>query len=118
LLSARIDVFSRKRLHDWQNWIRRRGRDLEVLRPRQLHRLRIRCKRYRYIVDALRPLGLRLSRRTLAFHDIARQVHGTLGDIRDLSRLRRAGGGHLPGHQRMKRKLLKRAQNLLSGGSS
>ena len=85
-----------------------------LLHRNQLHRLRIRCKRYRYVVGALQSLGVTIARQELKFNDIAKRVHAALGDLRDLKRLWRAAQKRPPGFRKSKRKqpaekLLRRA---------
>ena len=108
--SERVEVFSKTRLRDWRTAISRKGRKLGALRRQQLHRLRIRAKRYRYVVDALQALGVNVTQEDLAFCEIAKQMHAALGDLRDLKRLRRAGHGRPPGYRKGRKQLLKRAE--------
>lgn len=110
LRSERVDGFSQARLREWRNEIRRDGQRLRALRRKRLHRLRIRCKRYRYVVAALQALKVPLARQEARFCEIARQVHGALGDLRDLRRLRKAGHGRPPGYRKRKQKLLREAE--------
>jgi CHAD domain-containing protein len=105
----RIDDYSQGRLREWRKEIRRDGPHLRTLRPKLLHRLRIRCKRFRYIVAALQTLKVPLARTELTFCEVARKVHGALGDLRDLKRLRKAGHGRPPGYRMRKRNLLREA---------
>jgi len=105
----RIDDYSEGRLREWRKAIRRDGQHIRTLRPKPLHRFRIRCKRFRYIVAALQALKVPLARKELTFCEVARQVHGALGDLRDLKRLRKAGHGRLPGYRMRKRNLLREA---------
>jgi hypothetical protein len=46
----------------------------------------------------------------LKFAEIAKQVHGALGDLRDLKRLRRVARKRPPGYRETKRKLLQQAE--------
>jgi CHAD domain-containing protein len=91
LRSEPADRFSRVRLREWRNEIWRDGRHLRALGRKRLHRLRIRCKRFRYMVAALQGLKIPVSPPEAAFCAAAKQVHGDLGDLRDLIRLRKAG---------------------------
>ena len=109
LRSAHVDTYSRERLRDWRKEILRKGRHVQALRRKELHRLRIQCKRYRYILAALQTLGVTLERPELEFAEAARRVHRALGDLRDLKRLRRSAHGQPPHYRRAKRKLLQRA---------
>jgi CHAD domain-containing protein len=108
--SERIDVYSQARLRDWRNRIWREGRHLRALRRKQLHRLRIQAKHYRYVVDALQTLAIKNTREDLVFYKIAKQVHRALGDLRDLKRLRKAANNRPPGYRKRKRKLLQQAE--------
>jgi CHAD domain-containing protein len=55
--SEHIDTYAQARLHAWRATISRQGRHLRVLHRKQLHRLRIRCERYRYVLAALHSLA-------------------------------------------------------------
>ena len=105
------DAYAQARLHAWRVAISRKGRHLRSLRRKQLHSLRIQCKRYRYIVAALSGLGLPLGRQDLKFAEIAKRVHGALGDLRDLKRLRRVAQKRPPGYRKSKRKFIQMAEN-------
>ncbi|HLZ01148.1 MAG TPA: CHAD domain-containing protein [Bradyrhizobium sp.] len=94
----------------WKARISRQGRHLRALGNKQLHRLRIRCKRYRYVAGALQNLGVTIARQDLAFAEAAKRVHRTLGDLRDLKRLRKAAQGRPPGYRKSKRKQMQRAE--------
>jgi hypothetical protein len=100
--SARADIFSQRRLLSWRNKICRKGKHLQTMRSKQLHRFRIRCKHYRYIGDSLRSLGIPLSDRDLAFCKIAKRAHRDFGDIRDLRRFRKVTHGRPLGYRRQK----------------
>jgi len=97
------------RLREWRNEISRKGRHLRSLRRKPLHRLRIRSKHYRYMVEALLKLDIPVSREDYSFCEIARRVHQTLGDLRDLKQFRRAVGRRPPHYRKRKRKLMRRA---------
>jgi CHAD domain-containing protein len=108
--SEQADTYARARLHAWRAAISREGRHLRILHRKQLHRLRIQCKRYRYVVAALRCLGVPLARQDLKFSEIAKRVHGALGDLRDLKRLRRVAQKRPPGYRKSKRKFIQMAE--------
>jgi len=108
--SERVDAYAHARLHAWLIGISREGRHLRILHRKQLHRLRIRCKHYRYIVTALQRLGLTIARQDLKFSETAKRIHGALGDLRDLKRLRRAVHGRPPGYRESKQKLMQKAE--------
>lgn len=108
--SERFDLYSQARLCQWRTEIGRKGRHLRTLRRKQLHRLRIQCKRYRYMVAALQLLRVNLSEQDLAFGEAAKQVHRVLGDLRDLRRLRKTVQRRPPYYRKSKRKLLRQAE--------
>jgi CHAD domain-containing protein len=110
LRSEYVDAYAPARLRTWRETISREGRHLRILHRKQLHRLRIRCKRYRYVVAALRNLGVTIAQQDLKFAGVAKQVHGALGNLRDLKRLRRAAHKKPPGYRKDKRKLLRLAE--------
>jgi CHAD domain-containing protein len=110
LRSERIDLYSRAKLCQWRTEIGRKGRHLRTVRRKQLHRLRIQCKRYRYMVAALQLLRVTLSEQDLGFGDTAKQVHRVLGDLRDLRRLRKTVQRRPPDYRTSKRKLLRQAE--------
>ena len=111
--SEHVDAHAQARLQAWRQAISREGRHVRLLHRKQLHRLRIRCKRYRYVVAALQGLGVTIARQELKFTEIAKRVHAALGDLRDLKRLRRVAHNKPPGYRKSKRKLLQRAEKLL-----
>jgi CHAD domain-containing protein len=108
--SEHVDAYAKARLQAWREVISREGRHVRILHRKQLHRLRIRCKRYRYVLAALRNLGVTIAQQELKFADIAKRVHGALGDLRDLKRLRRVVQKRPPGYRKSKRKLLQKAE--------
>ncbi len=108
--SERVEAYAKARLQAWREMISREGRHLRVLHRKQLHRLRIQCKRYRYVLAGLCNLGVTIARQDLTFADIAKRVHRALGDLRDLKRLRRVAQKGPPGYRWSKRKLLEQAE--------
>jgi CHAD domain-containing protein len=102
--------YSEARLLEWRDEIQHAGRHLGDLGRKRQHRLRIRCKRYRYIVDSLLSLGVGLTLQDLLFLEPAKQVHSALGDLRDLRQLRRTGDDLPPRYRARKRKLLEAAE--------
>lgn len=115
LRSERVEAFSQARLRDWRTAIRRKGRHLRRLTRKQLHRLRIRCKRYRYVLAALQNLRVNISDQDLAFGEVAKQAHRILGDLRDLRRLGKTIQRRPPHYRRTKRKLLRSAEEVFRG---
>ena len=108
--SEQVDAYANARLRAWREVISREGRRIRTLHRKQRHRLRIRCKRYRYVIAALHALGVTIARQDVKFMEIAKRVHGALGDLRDLKRLRRVAHGRPPGYRNSKKKLLLRAK--------
>jgi len=108
--SEKVDAYAQARLHAWRAAISREGRHVRILHSEQRHRLRIRCKRYRYVVAALHGLGVTIAREGLKFSETAKRVHGALGDLRDLKRLRRVARKRPPGYRKSKQKFIQRAE--------
>lgn len=109
LRSEPIDVYSQAILGDWRTEIWQKGQRLRTLRRKQLHRLRIRRKRYRYMLAALQSLQVSMPPQDLAFGEIATRAHRALGDLRDLDRLRKTAQRLPPHYRKNKRKLLEQA---------
>jgi CHAD domain-containing protein len=107
---ARVDGYIGPRLRAWRTGIWRKGRYLRALHRKQLHRLRIQCKRYRYLVATLQGLGVSVAKQDLKFLEAAKRVHGALGDLRDLKRLRRAAHDRPPGYRKSKLRLIQKAE--------
>lgn len=110
LRSEPINVYSQTSLRDWGIDLWKTGRHLRTLRRKQLHRFRIRCKRFRYILASLQTLHVNISQQDLEFGKAAKQVHRALGDLRDLSRLRKTAQRRPPQYRRSKQKLLRQAE--------
>jgi CHAD domain-containing protein len=106
-------------LDRWHARIVRKGKRLKQLGTARLHRLRIRTKRFRYMLEALTetvPLWER--GKFHHWHRPAKRLQRALGDMRDLKRLADLAGelspaGHgsrgarrPPGYRRRKKKLL------------
>lgn len=100
-------LFAETRLSKWQSAIEKLGRRLRKLSRKQQHRLRLKCKYYRYVIDSLLEFGAALPFQELLFRDVAKQVHAMLGDLRDLKRLKETGHGRPPGYRARKKKLLR-----------
>jgi CHAD domain-containing protein len=110
LSSEPIEIYGQATLRDWKTEIFQEGQRLRTLRRKQLHRLRIRCKRYRYILAALQALRVNIPQQDLSFGETAKQVHRALGDLRDLKRLRKTTQRRPPHYRRSKRKLLQQTE--------
>jgi CHAD domain-containing protein len=106
-------------LNRWHERLVRKGRHLKTLGASRRHRLRIKVKRFRYMLEALAKsvdLGGQSEWRDL--HRPAKRLQRALGDMRDLERFAgyagrspQAGNGkrgskHPPGYRRQKEKLL------------
>lgn len=116
-----LEVYGARELNRWRERLIRKGRNLETLSASRRHRLRIKVKRFRYMLEALTETVPVRGRAEL--HHLqrpAKRLHRTLGDLRDLRRFAglarspRAGDGkrhakHPPGYRRRKEKLLKAA---------
>lgn len=101
-------------LRRWHARLVRKGKRLEDLEPERRHRLRIRAKRFRYMLEALTetvPLWSRGKFQHL--HRPARRLQRALGDLRDLERLADlAGDGKRPpGYRHQCKKLLSAASD-------
>ena len=108
-----IQDYCGTRLRTWRKKIRQKGRHLATLRSAQLHRLRIQCKRYRYVVAALQATGICVPRQEIEFCKTAKQMHRSLGDLRDLDRLRDAVRSDPPGYLKRRCNLLRQAEQSL-----
>jgi len=95
----------------------RKGRRLGTLDASRRHRLRIKAKRLRYILEALTDIvGVHDCDDLRRVHRSARRLQQVLGDLRDLKRFASIGAssppveGHKhrkpPGYRRRKKKLL------------
>jgi CHAD domain-containing protein len=112
-LPEHIQDYCGTRLRTWRKKIRQKGRHLATLRSAQLHRLRIQCKRYRYVVAALQATGICVPRQEIEFCKTAKQMHRSLGDLRDLDRLRDAVRSDPPGYLKRRCNLLRQAEQSL-----
>ena len=112
-----LKAYCEQELDRWHRRLIRKGRDLETMDAAHRHRLRIRAKRLRYMLETpaeIAPVGSRDQFRRM--HGPAKRLQRTLGDHRDLERFGRLGppppedggqGEHRPpGYRRRKQKLL------------
>jgi CHAD domain-containing protein len=112
-----LKPYCRQRLKSRRARLIRKGRHLADMSARQRHRLRLKAKRYRYVLEALNgifPAGDRAKLRRL--HTPAKLLQQALGDLRDLQRLRHIGAAsprRPPGYRKRKRRLLKAAHAAL-----
>lgn len=103
-------------LERWRARLVRNGKRLKDLREGRRHRLRIRAKRFRYVIEALTETVPLWSLRNLrGLHRPAKRLQRALGDMRDLERLaelvgrlpsNRNGKPRPPGYRRRTEKLL------------
>lgn len=83
----------------------RKGKHLSSLNAARRHRLRIRAKRFRYMLEALTDVvSMRSRSEVRQVHNAAKRLQRTLGDLRDLERFARlspsAGKRRPPGYRR------------------
>ncbi|MGN6309341.1 MAG: CHAD domain-containing protein [Xanthobacteraceae bacterium] len=105
--------YCQRQLELWRARLIRKGRHLAKMGGKRRHRLRIKVKRYRYVLEALgdiRPPAARPKLRHL--HKPAKGLQRGLGDLRDLQRLRRIGATSRkpPGYAKRKQQLLAAAR--------
>ena len=115
-----LKAYCEHELDRWHRRLIRKGRDLETMNAAHRHRLRIRAKRLRYMLETptdIARVGSRDHFRRM--HGPAKRLQRTLGDHRDLERFGRLGlpppedgsqGDHQPpGYRRQKKKLINAA---------
>jgi CHAD domain-containing protein len=108
-----------RELKRWHERLIRKGRRLKTLGASRRHRLRIKVKRFRYMLEALTETVALWGRGELHhLHRPAKRLQRTLGDLRDLKRFAGLANGslqaengkrgkkHPPGYRRQKEKLL------------
>jgi CHAD domain-containing protein len=106
-------------LDRWHKRLVRKGRHLKTLSASRRHRLRIKAKRFRYMLEALRETIALLGRSEFHhLHRPAKRLQRALGDMRDLERFAGLAGGspqaedgkggkkHPPGYDHRTEKLL------------
>jgi CHAD domain-containing protein len=106
-------------LDRWHERLVRKGRHLKTLSASRRHRLRIKAKRFRYMLEALRETIALLGRSEFhRLHRPAKRLQRALGDMRDLERFAgladgspqvedgKRGKKHPPGYDRRREKLL------------
>lgn len=113
-----LQAYSARELDRWHKRLVRKGRDLKKLEAVPRHRLRIRAKRFRYMLEALKESGaLRGRGEWQHLHRPAKRLQRSLGDLRDLERFAdladrslaasgKRAGKHPPGFRRRTEKLL------------
>ena len=113
-----LDGYCKRELNRWRERLIRKGRHLENLAASRRHRLRIRGKRFRYMLEALtETVGVRGRGELRHVHGPAKRLQRALGDLRDLTRFAdlarspKAEDGKRrkkppPGYRRRKQKLM------------
>lgn len=114
-----LQPYCERQLGRWHERLIRKGKRLKTLSASRRHRLRIRAKRFRYMLEALtEPIALRDRGGWHRLHRPAKRLQRALGDHRDLERFaglagdapaaRGAGHGSKPppGYARQMEKLL------------
>jgi CHAD domain-containing protein len=113
-----LEAYSARELDRWRRQLVRKGRQLESLGGSRRHRLRIRAKRLRYMLELLTDtVPLRCRKQLGHVHLVARRLQRVLGDLRDLERFARLGGpakvrspaDEPPDYRRRRKKLLRAA---------
>ena len=82
-----LDGYCKRELNRWRERLIRKGRYLEDLTASRRHRLRIRAKRFRYMLEALTvTVAVRGRGELKHVHGPAKRLQRALGDLRDLTR--------------------------------
>lgn len=82
-----LQAYCARELNRWRRRLIRKGRHLSTLGAARRHRLRIRAKRFRYMLEALTNIFTTRSRAEIRrMHSAAKRLQRTLGDLRDLRR--------------------------------
>ncbi|MEH2627029.1 CHAD domain-containing protein [Bradyrhizobium sp. AZCC 1719] len=82
-----LQSYCARELNRWHERLVRKGRHLKALGESRRHRLRIRVKRFRYMLEALTETVALQSRGELHhLHRPAKRMQRALGDLRDLRR--------------------------------
>jgi len=102
-----LQDYCTRELGRWHKRLVRKGRHLKTLGASPRHRLRIKAKRFRYILEALRETdALQKPAEWRRLHRPAKQLQRTLGDLRDLARVAELAAGSPPGYRRRTEELL------------
>jgi CHAD domain-containing protein len=87
-----LKAYCERELNRWRRRLIRKGRRLESLGASDRHRLRIRAKRFGYMLEALTDIVPLFDRGEFRrVHKPAKRLQRTLGDLRDLKRFARPG---------------------------
>ena len=114
-----LQAYCASELHRWHERLARKGRHLKTAGASRRHQLRIKAKRFRYMLEALtETIDLRGRTERLRLQRPAKRLQRALGDLRDLERLAglargspqaedgKRGKKHPPGYPRRRQKLL------------
>jgi CHAD domain-containing protein len=114
-----LQSYCARELGRWHERLVRKGRHLKTLGASRRHRLRIKAKRFRYVLEALMEAdALRGRGEFHRLHRPAKRLQRALGDMRDLERFAGLASGspqvenakrgkkHPPGYRQRKEKLL------------
>jgi CHAD domain-containing protein len=114
-LAKPLKAYSERELNRWRQRLIRGGRRLKTLGASDRHRLRIRAKRFRYMLEALTGIVPVFEPGEISHvHRPARRLQRTLGDLRDLKRFAspalsaetdHPGKHRPPGYRRRRQKL-------------
>ena len=116
-----LNSYSEEKLKYWRGRLLHKGRRLSTLGGSRRHRLRIKVKRYRYILEALIDLDPKYRGQWRREQKLVSQLQRSLGDLRDLENFRHAGaetrsktgsrrrGSSPPGYRHRQKKLLAKA---------
>jgi CHAD domain-containing protein len=123
-----LKTYSEAELNRWRRRLIRNGRHLKTLGASRRHRLRIRAKRLRYMLEALMDtVAVRDRGKFRNLQRSARGLQRALGDLRDLKRFSdlaalssptgdgKRGKNRPPGYRRQKEKLLSAAVEAYRG---
>jgi len=114
-----LQPYCERELDRWHDRLVRKGKQLKTLGASRRHRLRIKAKRFRYMLEALSQTVARWGRREFHhLHRPAKRLQRALGDMRDLERFAGLAGRspqadngnrgkkHPPGYRDRREKLL------------
>ncbi|WP_291845850.1 CHAD domain-containing protein [Bradyrhizobium sp.] len=120
--AAPLQAYCARELNRWRRRLIRKGRHLETLGESRRHSLRIKAKRFRYMLEALtETVAVRRRADFRRFHGPAKRLQRALGDLRDLKRFAelglqatapgdgQRGKKRPPGYRRRREKLLNAA---------
>lgn len=111
--AAPLRTYCRQQLEHWRTRLNRKGRRLATMGGKRRHSLRIKVKRYRYVLEALCDICPPAARANLRYLlKPAKRLQQAIGDLRDLQRLRRLGASSRkpPGYTKQKKRLLAAAR--------